>query len=135
MNSIKIICYHLPKSDLSFLNTYDFGNLNIHLIGIYDEVPEFVATISTTSPNIILLNSLANKDDLYILLNELKKISPNTIKILWSSIYSDFILNEVLGLGIHKVIRKSNNGQNLIEEILLLLNDYSNILNSNITIA
>jgi len=135
MDSIKIICYQLPKSELCFLHTYDFEKSNIHLIGIYDEVPEFVATITTTSPNIILLNSLISTVDLYFLINELNIVAPNAIKILWSTIYSNFILNEVLGLGIHKVIRKSNKGQNLIEEILLILNDYSNILNSNITIA
>ena len=135
MDSIKIICYQLPKSELYFFNTFDFGDLNIQIIGIFDEVPEFVSKISSGSPNIILLNSLTSTGDLYFLINEIKKVAPNAIRILWSSIYSDFILNEVLGLGIHKVIRKSNKGQNLIEEILLLLNDYSNILNSNITIA
>ncbi|MFZ1750482.1 MAG: hypothetical protein WAU01_09830 [Saprospiraceae bacterium] len=123
MDAIKIICYQLPKSELCFLDAYDFGSLNIHLIGIYDEVPEFVATISTTSPNIILLNSLTSTVDLYFLINELKIVAPNAIKILWSTIYSKFILNEVLGLGIHKVIHKSIKSELLIKEILLLMND------------
>lgn len=135
MNSIKIICYQLPKSELYFFNTFDFGDLNIQIIGIFDEVPEFVSKISSSSPNIILINSLTSTSDLYYLINEIKKVAPNAIRILFSTIYSKFIIDEVLELGIHRVIHKSIKGKYLVNEILLLLNDHSGKFSSNITPA
>lgn len=129
MESVKLICYQLPKSALCSLNSFDFGKFKIKLIGVYDDLSDFISSTSSTSPDIILLNSLTSSDDLYYLLNQLKIIAPKATKILYSTIHSNFILDEILELGIHKVIHKRIQGENLMKEISIVYNEYSNNFN------
>lgn len=122
MKPINLICYQLPMSELNSLKSLDMGKYNINLIGLYDELPEFLSSITTTSPDIILLNSLTETSNCFELLNELNIIAPISKKILYTTFHSQFLIEELKALGVNHVIHKRVQGENLLKQILVEVN-------------